>query len=149
MNGQRAAALSPRSGDRHGMHQMAPPGALHARLALDSAQVSVGGTLTATVTAGSDGFGGIRRVVLQCTTPSGGYVARDQVTGVFDILSRDYQLTWTVDAATPTYTASCRAVVTSKAAHLTTAAQLVEIVAAAVQKAIPGLETSTDLAPDQ
>jgi hypothetical protein len=122
MNGQQEAALSPRAGDRHGMAQLAPPGVLHARLSLDSAQVPAAGTLTALVTAKSNGFGGVRRVQLQCTSPSGGYVTRAERSGVFDILSRDYRLTWTVDAATSAYTASCRAVVTSKAARLATAA---------------------------
>jgi hypothetical protein len=127
MNGQQDAALSPRSGDRHGMQQMAPPGVLRARLSLDSTQVPAAGTVTATVTASSSGFGGVRRVQLQCTSPTGSYVTRAERSGVFDILRRDYRLTWTVDAASSAYTASCRAVVTSKAARVATAAVAVAV----------------------
>jgi hypothetical protein len=73
------------------------------------------------ITASSSGFGGLRKLLLQCTSPSGSYVTRAETSGVFDILSRNFQLVWTVGAASPAYTASCRAVVTSKAARLATA----------------------------
>jgi hypothetical protein len=121
MNGNQQAVLSPQLGDRHGLRAMAPPGALRAHLSLASAAASPGDDVAAVVTASSNGFGGVRRVRLQCTDPTGTFVTRSTRTGTFDILSRDYALDWQIAADVTPYTSSCRAVVESKAAKLVTA----------------------------